>query len=125
SDRCDRGRALPPGLPLAARRRRCAGAVRVRGRLSLARAHHRAPRTPARRPRRRVRWRADNRRSGVTAPNSRRGVRATQTGLLVLLFVCAAQLTYWMIDESRYTATVRDELHAALEHQPGITPAAL
>ncbi|HXD22365.1 MAG TPA: response regulator transcription factor [Gemmatimonadaceae bacterium] len=61
----------------------------------------------------------------MTAPNSRRGVRATQTGLLVLLFVCAAQLTYWMIDESRYTATVRDELHAALEHQPGITPAAL
>ena len=52
----------------------------------------------------------------------RRGIRATQIGLLLLLLACSAQLTYWMIDEARYTATVRDELHAALASQPGTTP---
>ncbi|HXD22732.1 MAG TPA: response regulator transcription factor [Gemmatimonadaceae bacterium] len=54
--------------------------------------------------------------------DSRLGVRATQTGLLVLLLVCSAQLAYWMIDEAHYTASVRDELRAALQHQPGTTP---
>lgn len=54
--------------------------------------------------------------------DSRLGVRATQTGLLVLLLVCSAQLAYWMIDEAHYTASVRDELHAALQNQPGTTP---
>lgn len=54
--------------------------------------------------------------------HSRLRVRATQTGLLVLLLVCCAQLAYWMIDEAHYTATVRDELHAALARQPGTTP---
>lgn len=55
----------------------------------------------------------------MTSTDSRRVVRATQIGFLVLLFTCSAQLAYWMADESHYTATVRDELHAALERQPG------
>lgn len=61
----------------------------------------------------------------MTTRNPRLGVRATQMGFLVLLLACSAQLAYWMIDESHYTAAVRDELHAALEKQPGTTPAAL
>jgi signal transduction histidine kinase len=31
----------------------------------------------------------------------------------VLLAVCSAQLAYWMIDEARYTSTVRERLRAA------------
>jgi hypothetical protein len=48
-----------------------------------------------------------------------------QIGFLVLLLACSAQLAYWIIDESHYTAAVRDDLRAALEKQPGTTPADL
>lgn len=41
--------------------------------------------------------------------------RPLQVGLLVLLAVCIAQLAYWMADEVRYTAQVRDRLHEAYE----------
>ncbi len=61
----------------------------------------------------------------MTTKDTRWAVRATQIGFLVLLLACSAQLAYWMADESRYTATVRDELRAALESQPGTSPAAL
>jgi signal transduction histidine kinase len=61
----------------------------------------------------------------VTTKDSRWAVRATQIGFLVLLLACSAQLAYWMADESRYTAAVRDELRAALENQPGTSPAEL
>lgn len=57
--------------------------------------------------------------------DSRLGIRATQLGLLVLLIICSAQLAYWMVDEAHYTATVRDELHAALVNRPGTTPETL
>ena len=57
--------------------------------------------------------------------DSRRAVRATQIGFIVLLLACSAQLAYWMADESHYTAAVRDELRAAMEKQPGTSPAAL
>jgi signal transduction histidine kinase len=46
---------------------------------------------------------------------SRRAVRVTQIGFIVLLLACSAQLAYWMADEFRYTATVRDHRRAAYE----------
>ncbi|MFI5231973.1 MAG: sensor histidine kinase [Gemmatimonadales bacterium] len=61
----------------------------------------------------------------MTARDSRRAVRATQIGFIVLLLACSAQLAYWMADESHYTAAVRDQLRAAMEQQPGVSPAAL
>ena len=57
--------------------------------------------------------------------DSRRTVRAMQIGFIVLLLTCSAQLAYWMADESHYTATVRDQLRAALRKQPGTSAAAL
>ena len=48
---------------------------------------------------------------------SRRAVRATQIGFIVLLLVCSAQLAYWMADEFHYTATVRADRRAAYEVQ--------
>ena len=53
----------------------------------------------------------------MTARDSRRVVRATQIGFIVLLLACSAQLAYWMADEYRYTQTVRDHRFAAYEEQ--------
>jgi signal transduction histidine kinase len=50
----------------------------------------------------------------MTAFPARR-VRATQIGLLILLLVCSAQLAYWLIDEVRYTADVKERLRTAYE----------
>lgn len=53
----------------------------------------------------------------MTARDSKRVVRATQIGFLVLALVCSAQLAYWMVDEYNYTETVRDHRRAAYEDE--------
>jgi signal transduction histidine kinase len=39
--------------------------------------------------------------------------RRLEVAFIILLALCTAQLAYWMIDEVRYTASVRDRLNAA------------
>lgn len=53
----------------------------------------------------------------MNARGSERTVRALQIGFIALLLACSAQLAYWMIDEYRYTETVRDSRRAAYEDQ--------
>ena len=53
----------------------------------------------------------------MTAMDSKRVVRATQIGFIVLLLVCSAQLAFWLADEFRYTDSVRTDRRAAFEEQ--------
>lgn len=43
--------------------------------------------------------------------------QSSQQAFLILLIVCAAQLAYWLIDETRYTARVNDRIEAGYRRE--------
>lgn len=49
----------------------------------------------------------------MSETRSRRAARALQIGFLMLLTICVAQLAYWMVDEYRFTSTIRAQKQSA------------